>query len=106
MQNSQPAHLKTSCTFVVKIKRLAHDTTLWALLARGQPATVSRIMAVCKLSTQLQNYIRTTPKAELHIHVEGTLEPELMFKIAERNGITVRGTVESHKERRANFKVS
>jgi len=63
-------------------------------------------MAVSKLSTELQNYIRTIPKAELHVHVEGTLEPELMFKIAERNGITVQGTVASHKERRANFKVS
>ena len=31
--------------------------------------------------------INTLPKAELHLHIEGTLEPELMFKLAERNGI-------------------
>ena len=31
--------------------------------------------------------IDTLPKAELHLHIEGTLEPELMFRLAERNGI-------------------
>ena len=54
---------------------------------------------------QLKKYIEEIPKAELHIHIEGTLEPELMFKLAERNGIKLQGTVESHKERRKNFKV-
>jgi len=31
--------------------------------------------------------IRDTPKAELHVHIEGTLEPEMLFTIAQRNGI-------------------
>ena len=35
----------------------------------------------------LHDFIRTVPKAELHLHIEGTLEPELMFQLAERNGI-------------------
>ena len=58
------------------------------------------------LSEKLRSYINTIPKAELHVHVEGTLEPDLMFKIAERNQIKLEGTIESHKKRRAEFKAS
>ena len=31
----------------------------------------------------------TLPKAELHLHIEGTLEPELMFDLARRNGVAL-----------------
>lgn len=37
----------------------------------------------------VQNLIRQIPKAELHCHIEGTLEPELMFKLAKRNNIRI-----------------
>jgi len=34
-------------------------------------------------------FIKKTPKAELHLHIEGTLEPELLFKLAKRNNIKI-----------------
>ncbi len=37
----------------------------------------------------LSDYLRGLPKAELHLHIEGTLEPELMFELAQRNGIAL-----------------
>lgn len=57
------------------------------------------------LSDNLKVYIQDIPKAELHVHIEGTLEPSLMFQLAQRNGIQIEGTVESHVEKRRTFKV-
>jgi len=39
--------------------------------------------------SEIVKFIKETPKAELHIHIEGTLEPELMFKLAKRNNIKI-----------------
>jgi adenosine deaminase len=38
----------------------------------------------------MEAFIRDMPKVELHIHIEGSLEPELMFELAERNGVPLR----------------
>lgn len=35
----------------------------------------------------MEVFVRRLPKVELHLHIEGALEPELMFEMAERNGI-------------------
>ena len=41
------------------------------------------------MRNQISNFIKNVPKAELHLHIEGTLEPELMFKLAKRNNIFI-----------------
>lgn len=37
----------------------------------------------------LEKFINNLPKAELHLHLEGSLEPELMFELAKRNNIAI-----------------
>jgi adenosine deaminase len=39
--------------------------------------------------SSLKQLIQRMPKAELHMHLEGSLEPDLMFRLAGRNGITL-----------------
>ena len=38
---------------------------------------------------QLPALVQAMPKAELHMHIEGSLEPELIFALAQRNGVTL-----------------
>ena len=46
----------------------------------------------------MKEFIEKMPKVELHLHIEGSLEPELMFKLAQRNNIDLPyGSVEEVK---------
>lgn len=40
--------------------------------------------------TAIEDFINRIPKAELHLHIEGTFEPELMFEIARRNKLKLK----------------
>lgn len=51
------------------------------------------IMEGCQVSTDqaepkvLAEYLRALPKVELHLHLEGSLSPDLLLKLADRNGV-------------------
>jgi len=50
-------------------------------------------------TSSIEDFIKGIPKAELHLHIEGTFEPELMFKIAQRNNKEIKyKSVEELKE--------
>ena len=40
-------------------------------------------------NAEIIDYIKKTPKTELHLHIEGTLEPKHMFELAKRNNIPI-----------------
>ena len=61
----------------------------------------------CNISEHKQKFLHELPKCEHHVHVEGTLSPELLFSLAKRNNITLPdhfpASVELCNERYDNF---
>jgi adenosine deaminase len=51
----------------------------------------------------MSQYIIGLPKAELHLHIEGTLEPELLLRLAEKHGVTLPYTTEEDIRRAYDF---
>ncbi len=52
----------------------------------------------------IAEFVQRLPKAELHLHIEGSLEPELMFRLAQRNGVSL--TYDSVEEIRSAYRFS
>ena len=49
--------------------------------------------------TELLEFVRRLPKAELHLHIEGTLEPEMLMRLAAKHHIELPyGTVEDVRQ--------
>ncbi len=39
--------------------------------------------------SSIEDFVRAIPKAELHLHIEGTLEPEMVFELARKHGVAL-----------------
>jgi adenosine deaminase len=65
---------------------------LWSLKVIRIYTIVTIFIRISVMYNQIQlgKYISGIPKAELHVHIEGTLEPELMLRIADRNRVKIR----------------
>jgi adenosine deaminase len=73
------------------VPRLPRDDKIaWQLFLFERKMILNTHPAAKNISQQrLPELLKTMPKAELHIHIEGSLEPELIFALAKRNGVAL-----------------
>jgi adenine deaminase len=65
---------------------------------------VTRSSAQGEQDEAMAEFVRRLPKAELHLHIEGTLEPELLLELGRRNGVAL--PCSSAEECRAQYRFS
>lgn len=56
---------------------------------RRAPSSAAPVRGML-IVTDVEAFIRSLPKTDLHIHLEGSIEPDLMLRLADRNGIRLR----------------
>lgn len=51
----------------------------------------------------MKTFLQNIPKVELHLHIEGSLEPKMMFELAKRNNIVLKYKSEDEIQKAYNF---
>jgi hypothetical protein len=96
------------CRSLTRLKRV-----LWLLLSLAMSSTAARTGGIAHASAlhpafadarALSAFVRRLPKSELHVHIEGTLEVDMLFAMARRNNVQLPYADEAAARRaRSNF---